>query len=195
MNLSTKNQHKLEVFYKILLEWQKSLNLVSSTTLSQGWENGWRRHVEDSLQLLGRIPQGACVGDMGSGAGFPGLVLALEGDFHVHLVEADERKGIFLREVIRQTQAKATVHTCRIENFQEVGVDTWVSRAFAPLEKTLYLAKNFWRSEVQYLTLKGGTWAEEIDQARRSWQFDVEVYQSLTHPEARVLSLRNICRS
>jgi 16S rRNA (guanine527-N7)-methyltransferase len=179
---------ELELYEGLLRRWQKTLNLVSSSTLDVFLE----RHVKDSAQLLPFLNSSESIGDMGAGAGFPGLVLALLGDFSVHLIESDTRKCLFLEEVIRHTKASAVVHCCRLEAYQGPSLNTWVGRAFAPLEKILYFARHHLTPATRFVLLKGKSAETEVKNALKKWQFRVEFYPSLTHPEGQVLILTQV---
>jgi 16S rRNA (guanine527-N7)-methyltransferase len=122
---------RLEAYAALLLAWNRRVNLVGRGTE----EDLWRRHMLDSAQLHPLIPAGArTLVDLGSGAGFPGLVLAILGGPHVHLVESDQRKAVFLREAARVTGAAAMVHAIRIEAAPPLAADIVTARALAPLD-------------------------------------------------------------
>lgn len=184
------DQEPFKTYQALLLKWQKAINLVAPSTLS----DIWNRHILDSAQLFSFIDPQAVIGDMGSGAGFPGLVLAMMGARHIHLVEADTRKCLFLEEVIRQTRVCATVHPVRLENYQGPPCTTWVARAFAPLEKILSLAQPFLTSDTRLVLLKGDNAIEEIEKARERWHLRVEFYPSLTHAKGQIIVLTQVSR-
>jgi 16S rRNA (guanine527-N7)-methyltransferase len=183
-------QGPFKVYRALLEKWQKSLNLVGPQTLSDILE----RHFQDSAQLLPFLPPLAPLGDMGSGAGFPGIVLALAGGNHVHLIESDGRKALFLEEVIRLTQAPATVHPVRLETYEGPPLETWVARAFAPLDKLLKLLSPHLCPRTRLVLLKGRKAQEEVEHARREWQFQVEFHPSLTHSEGKIVILTEVCK-
>ena len=126
---------RLETYAHLLEKWQGAINLVGHDTVA----DMWGRHFLDSAQLAEHIGPDDVVADLGSGAGFPGMVLAIMGK-KVHLLESDERKSTFLSTVNRECAATATVHTGRIEKTKPMGADVVVARALAPLEKLLDLA-------------------------------------------------------
>jgi 16S rRNA (guanine527-N7)-methyltransferase len=147
----------------------------------------------DSAQLAAFIEVGARVADLGSGAGFPGLVLAiLRDDLDVHLVESDQRKCVFLGEVNRMTQAGATIHNTRIEALAPLDADVVTSRALASLGKLLEFASIHRLSTGKCLFPKGKRWAEELTDAQKDWKMQALHHPSRTEPAGRVLELLNI---
>lgn len=200
-NVSRETLDRLRIYAAQLAKWQKALNLVSRSTLS----DVWRRHMLDSAQLVPFMPDDAqSITDIGSGAGFPGLVLAIVTDIPTALVESDARKGAFLREVVRLTHAPATVETVRIESVETVriesrgahpenkSVDILTARALAPLGTLCEMADSLKAQTCVFL--KGGQWRDELTDAGKSWKMDVETFGSLTSPEGCILRLRNLRR-
>lgn len=185
----------LQLYHDLLLKWQKAVNLVSPTTIA----DAWNRHFEDSLQLLELIPVSARrLVDLGSGAGFPGLVLALaKPDLDVHLVESDQKKGTFLLTVSRETGAKNVhVHSERIESvLPNLKADVVTARALASLPQLLTMARTQWErgdSPATLLFLKGAGWQEEVDLAKVGHDFDLVVIPSKTAKDAAVLCITNV---
>ena len=128
--VSRETRGRLEVYADLLRKWQPKINLIAPSTLP----DLWARHFEDSAQLLQLVPE--CtkrIADMGSGGGFPGLVLAILTGIETHLIESDSRKGAFLREAARLTDAPVTLHTKRLEAMPSLGADLITARALAPL--------------------------------------------------------------
>src|SRR5579862_1487338 len=150
---------KLETYAAQLARWQKAINLVSKSTL----DSVWQRHLLDSAQLLRHLPEtpGPLV-DLGSGAGFPGLVLAIAGVPDVHLVEADARKAAFLAETARLTGTKITLHTRRIADIAPFPAAVVTARALAPLTELLGLARPFFAAGTIGLFHKGRDWRREL---------------------------------
>ncbi len=183
---------KLKLYQALLAKWQASINLVGPSTIPGAWD----RHFLDSAQLSFHIPQGAHkVFDLGSGAGFPGLVLAiLRPDLEMHLIESDERKCAFLRTVSRETGAGAIVHNCRIEVCEESAPDLVTARALAPLAELLGYASRWLpaRPGLFALFLKGGAAEQEVAEAGVTYEFSVERIASLTDPTAAVLKISGI---
>ena len=179
---------RLEAYRRLLKTWQKAINLVGPKTLA----NAWERHFLDSAQLWPLAPEPARHGvwlDLGAGAGFPGLVIALMGASHVHLVESDQRKAQFLRTVIRETGAPATVHAVRAEALVPFPVDVITARAFAPLARLLSLAEPFWGEGTVGLFPKGRDVELELTEAAKYWKLNPELIPSRTDAEARILRL------
>ncbi len=185
-------QRELQLYHDLLLKWQKAVNLVAPSTI----EDAWNRHFEDSLQLVDLIPQSATsLIDIGSGAGFPGLVLALaRPDLAVHLVESDQKKGTFLLKVSRETGAKnVNVHSQRIESaLPKLRADVVTARALASLPQLLTMTEPQWErgeSPATLLFLKGAGWQKEVDLARVGHDFELVVIPSKTNPEAAILCI------
>lgn len=187
---------RLVVYAELLMKWQAKINLIGPDTLP----DLWRRHMLDSAQLLPLIEaRGAHkvkIADFGSGAGFPGLVLAiLLGErAEVHLVESDVRKGVFLREANRATAAGARVHTARIEKLAPLNADIATSRALAPLSKLLEFAEIHLLSTGKCLYPKGKRWAEELTEAQKAWKMAVTEHPSRTEPAGRILEITECAR-
>lgn len=182
---------RLEIHADLLRKWQKRINLVGSGTLA----DLWRRHFLDSAQLLALIPKGARVlVDLGSGAGFPGLVLAAIGDFEVHLIDSDARKGVFLREAARAMGLRVTVHTGRIEAMAPIRADVVTSRALAPLTDLLALALAFTGPETVCLIPKGKGAQDELTAAGKEWTMAATATPSATDPAGVLLSLSGLAR-
>ena len=140
LGVSRETLELLTVHLDLLRRWQPAINLVGAATLA----DPWRRHFLDSAQLARHLPGAAAnLADLGSGAGFPGMVLALLGVSGVHLIEADRRKAQFLREVARATGARVGIHAERIERMQGWPADVITARALAPLPRLLELTQRF----------------------------------------------------
>jgi 16S rRNA (guanine527-N7)-methyltransferase len=183
-NVSREIWDKLTLYRALLDKWQNAFNLVSASTLPQAWE----RHFADSAQLLPHIPDDAKVlADLGSGAGFPGMVLAiLHPELEVHLIESDEKKSQFLRTVSRETQTPVIIHNSRIENMvSQVQPDVVTARALAHLSQLLeyclpWAANN---PEMVMLFLKGEQAADEVATAKGRFKFNYKTLPSLTITE------------
>ncbi|MBB4286357.1 16S rRNA (guanine(527)-N(7))-methyltransferase RsmG [Roseospira goensis] len=162
---------RLRALLELLATWTRRINLVGPATLPQAWE----RHVLDSARLVPLIPPGARrVVDLGSGAGFPGLVLALLGAPDVHLVESDQRKAAFLREVARVTGAPVTVHAARIEAVPPLAADVVTARALAPLPDLLPLVTRHLTPDGVALLPKGRGAESELTACRERWIMRVD---------------------
>lgn len=190
-NVSRETVARLDAYAALLLKWNRSINLVSKNHASS--EDIWQRHIIDSLQLLPHIPSGTqTITDFGSGAGFPGLMLAYAGDWHVHLVESDQRKSAFLREAARLGAGNVTVHTERAESVTPWPSEVLTARALAPLDALLSLTEKFHAQCKLSLFLKGQNVVEEIDKASISWDFNVQQTPSVTDKTGVILVLSGI---
>ncbi|HVZ04931.1 16S rRNA (guanine(527)-N(7))-methyltransferase RsmG [Hyphomicrobium sp.] len=193
--ISRETLERLTTYAQLLGRWQKTINLVAPSTLNDTWQ----RHFADSAQLWQFRPASARVWlDIGSGAGFPGLVLAIlgaeAGATHHILVESDARKAAFLREVARKTGIVVDILCMRIENSETrakvKSVDCITARALAPLPRLLEMSAPYFESKTLGLFLKGREVAAEIEQAAQSWRFDYELKPSVTDEYARVVLLK-----
>ncbi len=199
--VSRETLERLQTYERLLRQWQNVVNLVSAPTL----DAIWFRHFADSGQLAAHIPVGAeRLADLGSGAGFPGLVLAIltrDSNWQgarpaVTLVESDQRKAAFLREIVRNIHIPVDILSTRIEASDTVerirGVDVVTARALARLDRLLAFMQPVVDHKSVLLLLKGRAAEDEISQARGAYAFDSETHVSLTDPEARVLVIRHL---
>jgi 16S rRNA (guanine527-N7)-methyltransferase len=198
-SVSRETLAKLDVYANELRRWQKAVNLVAPGTLA----DVWHRHFADSAQLLALAPAGARRWlDLGSGGGFPGLVLALllaeRGGATVTLVESDSRKAAFLREVARQTGAPVDILSIRIETLPTHAsldtVDVVTARALAPLPRLLELAAPVLGADTVGLFLKGREAAAELAAARAAGSpgFAIALAPSVTDPAGRIAVVRRV---
>ncbi|MEI6558531.1 MAG: 16S rRNA (guanine(527)-N(7))-methyltransferase RsmG [Rhodospirillaceae bacterium] len=175
---------RLAIYLALLEKWQPRINLVGSATL----RDPWRRHFLDSAQLRPLLLESTqTVVDLGSGAGFPGLVLAILGLPDVHLIESDHRKIAFLREVAAATETKITVHPCRIEAVPRFSADAVTARALAPLAPLIGYALPFLGPRGVCLFLKGGQVERELAECPPG--MTVERFESRSDPSGVVLRL------
>lgn len=186
---------RLEAYAELLVRWSARINLVGRATLA----DLWRRHFLDSAQLRPHVPETArSLVDLGSGAGFPGLVLAILGvpgvELGVELVEADTRRCAFLREAARVTGADVTIRPCRIAAVPAHPADVVTARACAPLDRLLDLAHPFLAADSICLFLKGERAAEEFALARKGWAMAASLQQSISDPRGVVLRLQQVVR-
>jgi 16S rRNA (guanine527-N7)-methyltransferase len=196
--VSRETEERLTTSVALLRKWQPAENLVSAKTLPEIW----RRHVADSAQLARLFPQSKTWLDMGTGAGFPGLVIALclqqTGSGHVHLVEANRRKCAFLRTAVRETGAPATVHEGRVadvlKNWSEP-VDRVTARAVAPLGELFALAEPLMGRGVPAAFMKGQDFQSEIEAVSTSWRFDLVKHDSLVGEGGVILDIANLRRT
>jgi len=188
-NVSRETLGKLEAYISLLVTWKARINLVSDASLA----DVWRRHVLDSAQLFPVIePKTARVYDIGSGAGFPGLVLAIMGLGDMHLIESDQRKAGFLREAARITSTEVQILTSRAETLAPHDADFVTARACASLSQLLDLAIPLLKPNGVCLFPKGRTVAAELTEARKRWTMQIEQRPSLTDPEGIVLRLQEV---
>ena len=188
--------HRLERYAELLAHWQKTTNLVASSTLPALWS----RHFADSAQLAKLAPDARLWLDLGSGAGFPGLVVAIinagKADFRMHLVEANAKKCAFLSEVARATEAPVTVHATRIEALAESTdrptPDVVSARALAALPQLLAQAAPLLAPDTRGLFLKGREAQSELDAAREAWTFDAGLHPSLTAKDAHIVEITKL---
>jgi 16S rRNA (guanine527-N7)-methyltransferase len=181
---------ELAIYENLLRRWQAKINLVAPNTLGEIW----LRHFADSAQVLEAAPEVDRWADIGSGAGFPGLVTALllkgRAGGLVHLIESDQRKAAFLRAVSRETGAPVKVHAERIEKALPPlasEIQAVSARALAPLGRLVELAREPLEKGAKGVFLKGEEWRDELTAARRAGNFTYETIQSRTHPPASLI--------
>lgn len=192
-NASPAQMEKLETYAALLRKWQKAVNLVSPGSLDAVWQ----RHFADSAQLLRFVPPGSTCLDFGSGAGFPGMILAIlagpTDGLRFHLVESNARKCAFLREVARQTGTAVEIHNARIEEITGRGTvtqaDVIMARGVAPLATLFELSRPLFRCGTIGLFPKGRRANGEVAEARKAWTFDVRAHPSVTEPGGKVLEV------
>lgn len=192
-DVSRETLSRLRRYDALLRRWQKAINLVSADSLT----DAWRRHFWDSAQLLPLIPAGTrSLLDVGSGAGFPGLVLAILGVEGVTLVESDGRKCAFLREVARETGTRVTILADRLERLGDriQPPDIITARAVASLDLLLDRIKLYITPNTVCLFHKGRRVDVEIAQARKRWTMTLEKIPSETDPSGVILKLEGIGR-
>jgi 16S rRNA (guanine527-N7)-methyltransferase len=189
VDVSRETMERLEIYWTLLLKWQKAINLVSIRSM----DDGWRRHFLDSGQLLRHIPGNATsVLDIGSGAGFPGMVLAVMGAPNVVLVESDERKCLFLREVSRETSTAVTVVNERIEKFPPKTFDVVTSRACAPLDVLLEYARPYLGFDTVCLFPKGRSCDQELTTAQIRWTIRYSLLNSASDSAGKIVRLEGL---
>lgn len=178
-DVSRETQDRLDHYARLLRKWQRAINLVSKNTL----DDIQTRHFGDSQQLAPYIDDKARVYDLGSGAGFPGLVLAmLRPDLEMHLIESDHRKCQFLRTVSRETNTDICIHNNRIEALDLEAPDVVMARAFASLSEILdYVSDWAWANpDLELILLKGTQAADEIEAAKKAYDFTAQLTPSET---------------
>jgi 16S rRNA (guanine527-N7)-methyltransferase len=183
----------LEQYRSYLEDWNRRMNLVGPATL----EVFWNRHALDSAQLLPLAPDALRWADLGSGAGLPGIVLAILGKdrpgFHVDLVESMAKRCRFLAEVVEGLQLPATVHQSRAEDLS-LSVDIVTARACAPLSRLLGYARPYLKRGAVALFLKGQDVAADMEEASKSWEFEADVLPSVSDVRGRIVRVRRLGR-
>jgi 16S rRNA (guanine527-N7)-methyltransferase len=189
--ISIETLARLQKYKNILTQWQKKVNLVSQMSLS----DLWRRHMLDSAQLFPYIQSiKTPIYDLGSGAGFPGLVLAIMGIKNIHLVESDNRKCTFLREVNALTNANVTIHNIRIESLDKVLPGSVIGRGLSSLDSLLAYSLPLLSMEGFCVFLKGQKSEEELTAAHKTWMMQIEKFQSLSDPTGVILKIDHVSR-
>ena len=186
--VSRETLDRLTAYADLLAKWQAKINLVGPATLP----DLWRRHMLDSAQLATLIEPAKPRRwvDLGSGAGFPGLVLAIMGVGEVHLVESDQRKCAFLREAARITGTDVKIHALRIETLAPLEADVITARALAPLEKLLDWAAPHRTTHTIHLIPKGKEAEAELTRAAQRYTLDVKRHESRTDNSATIFQIR-----
>jgi 16S rRNA (guanine527-N7)-methyltransferase len=186
---------RLGQFTALLLRWQRAVQLVAASTLPKLWT----RHIADSLQLLDLAPAARTWADLGTGGGFPGLVIAIaladRPGALVHLIESDSRKAAFLREAAWLTGAQVKVHAERVESVAKriAGeVEIVTARALAPLPRLLDLAEPMLTAGAQGIFLKGQDVDNELTQATKSWHIQARILPSRTDPRGKIILIEQI---
>lgn len=196
LDVSRETLDRLELLAQLLVKWNAKINLVSPSTI----DDLWTRHILDSAQIfkMAEGDPGRWL-DIGSGGGFPGLVIAilnmeLETPWDITMMESDIRKCTFLRTVLRETGAVANVVTARIEKAEPQKADVVSARALADLSKLFEFTERHMLPTGQALFPKGVNWKKELQAAEKSWSFSSEVIKSETQEGAVILKVRDITR-
>jgi 16S rRNA (guanine527-N7)-methyltransferase len=180
---------RLRTFADLLLRWNATLNLIAAKDVGVLWD----RHIADSLQLVPLMPAGLeRAVDLGTGGGFPGLVLAIATGVRFDLIESDRRKAAFLRTAVLETGAPATIHACRIEDAPVQPAALVTARALAPLPRLLPLAARLLTTDGVCLLLKGAKVENELVAAERDWAMTVGRVQSQTSADGVVLRISEL---
>jgi 16S rRNA (guanine527-N7)-methyltransferase len=195
--VSRETEARLDRYVDLLLEWQAKTNLIAPSTLSQLWT----RHISDSLQLLALAPSAKIWVDLGSGGGFPGIVLACAlaetSGAMVHLVERNTKKAAFLREAIRLTASPGTVHLAEIRDIVDRisgPIDCVTARALAPLHQLIGFAEPMMRKGGKSLFLKGQDVEAELTEATKYWNIKPQLHSSRTGGHGWIVELDHIER-
>lgn len=195
LNVSRETSGRLARFAGLLEKWNPRINLVSRNSLA----DLWTRHIVDSVQVFRCVaPAGHWV-DLGSGGGFPGLIVAILAaeeapDLRVTLIESDQRKAAFLRAAAREAGADCAVLSKRIEAVAPQQADILSARALADLDGLLGFAERHLNPTGVALFPKGVTWQKEVEAARQSWKFRAQPITSITDPAAVILKIEGVSR-
>ena len=183
----------LEAYRVLLTDWNENMNLVGPSALAEFWP----RHVFDSAQLLRLVPEAKTWADLGAGAGFPGLVLAIllkdVPDAKIHLVESMAKRCRFLSEAAQKLAVPVQIHNARAEDLG-IRVDIVTARACAPLPRLLGYAEPYLRRGATGLFLKGQDVVAELTEAAKCWKFEAELSASSSHPDGRILQVKGLSR-
>jgi len=191
--VSRETEDRLAAFVDLIARWRKTTNLISESTFAAVWT----RHIADCAQLIALAPAAKRWIDMGSGAGFPGLVIAIQltgvPDAVVHCIESDQRKCAFLREAVRATGAVATIRPERVEAIEPSSleaVDAVTARAFAPLSPTLKLARPWMERGAVGVFPRGESAKEQLAALSQASAYEIEAHQSVVDTKATILRVR-----
>ena len=194
LDVSRETFEKLKAFAELVRKWNPKINLVSKDSLNDLWS----RHILDSVQIFELVPGPGKWVDLGSGGGFPGIVISIlnqeERNFDVVMVESDQRKSAFLRTAIRELDLAAKVKTERIEELECLEADVLSARALADLTKLLGFAELHLKRGGIALFPKGQSWQREDLEARQDWNYDLETVTSKTNSDAAILKIKDIAR-
>ncbi len=189
--ISPEQEENLSNFIASLLQKNDEFNFIGKSTI----ENIWERHVLDSAQLLRFIEnKNIKFADFGSGAGFPGIILSILGLKEIHLIEKSFRKSEFLRNSKIFSKNKIFVHQSKLEELEKIEFDCVVSRALAPLDKLLNYSGKFLKKDGYCLFLKGKNLSQEIELAKKSFEFEYETSPSLTSQESKIIKISKISK-
>jgi 16S rRNA (guanine527-N7)-methyltransferase len=193
--VSRETSERLDRFVDLLLDWQRRINLIAPSTEPVLWT----RHIADSLQLLALAPDARVWADFGTGAGFPGLVIACaladSPGTVVYLVESNTKKIVFLREAVRVLGVPAVIHAVRVADFVKgapAGIEVVTARALAPLPELLAAAYPLLKKGAVGLFPKGQSAAAELTEAAKCWRIQQTLAVSRTDPKARIIVVRGL---
>jgi 16S rRNA (guanine527-N7)-methyltransferase len=194
--VSRETYEKFEIYYETLFRWQKSINLVSNSTI----DNIWVRHFLDSGQLYNftKDVRGNIL-DFGSGAGFPGLILAMMGNKNISVIESDQKKCTFMREIAMLTDTNVKIYNSRIEDLSFFKPTLITARALAPLNKLIKYVENYIKNFPsssqnlpKLLFLKGKSYKNELLELSKTRDISYKVYQSITDEFGKIIYINNV---
>lgn len=190
--VSRETSERLSKLADLVRAWTPKINLISKSSVG----DLETRHIIDSLQVAEAANNVRAWCDLGSGGGFPGLVVAIvHPEIRVTLIESDQRKCVFLRHASRELGLSVTIRNARIENAEPTGADIVSARALAPLSQLIPLAVRHGSSDARFIFPKGASFRQELDAIRCDWSFEIDVRPSKTEKEAVILVLGNVERA
>lgn len=190
MNVSHETKQKLSLYQELLLKWNNKINLIGAQSI----DSIFSRHIQDSLQLMQYVDdQKKRIVDFGSGAGLPGLVLAIAGCKDVHLIESDKRKTLFMQEALRllKIDQNVEIYNKRIENIPYLAADIITSRACADINTLLYYSYKHMKCDGYALFLKGETVQKELALAKNH-AYNYELHQSVTNTKGMICKITDL---
>lgn len=193
LNVSRETFDKLRAFANLVEKWTIKINLISKPSIPTIWD----RHIVDSAQIFNAAPSSGHWVDLGSGGGFPGVVVGIltQGTATPHqitLVESDQRKSVFLRTAARELDLDVCVRSERIEAIDALNADVLSARALSDLKTLLSFANRHMNVGGTALFPKGAQWQKEDQDARETWSYACEVIRSITNAEAAILKIKDI---
>ena len=198
ISVSRETVSRIERFADLFEKWAGRINLVAPSTKAQLWD----RHIADSAQLYTLIPKSKQIVDLGSGGGFPGIILAIlaadDGTSFVNLVESNNKKAGFLRQALLETVGRGAVNAIRIEDASDRGIkgDIITARALASLDQLLVYSEPWFKQDSQCRAFfhKGRDYQAEIDKARDRWRFDLVIHPSAVESDSVILEVSDLSR-
>jgi 16S rRNA (guanine527-N7)-methyltransferase len=186
INISIEEFESIKDYIIFLLDYNNKINLIGKSTI----KDIWNRHVIDCLQLIKLIKnKDIKLADLGTGAGLPGILLSIIGIKEVHLFEKSPKKCQFLEIAKKFSKNKIFIHNVNLQNVNDKTYDCIVSRALGNLDFLLEISKNIKKSEGELIFQKGKKVFEEIEDAKKYWKFDYELYDSLTSIEGKIIKI------
>lgn len=191
LDVSRETLERLKRYVELLLKWQRAINLIGPNTA----QNIWCRHILDSGQLMAHLPTtSGPVVDIGSGAGLPGMVLAIMGVPDVHLIDSDSRKCAFLHEASRVTGTAVQIHNSRVETAEIAPAAIVTARAVAPLKRLIELTQSVSKQNTVFFFFKGKDVKNELTEIKKNWNMSLDVIPSYSSTEGVILRMESLTR-
>ena len=187
LNVSREVKEALLNYQNLLLKWNKAINLISRNSE----KDIWARHILDSLQLLKYIDFLDNIIDIGSGGGFPGIVLSIGGVKNIALVESDKKKSVFLARAAKLSLNKIIIIDKRVDEKFTMNCDILTSRGFSSINNILEVTTGI-KIQKKMILLKGKNYEKEITEAQKNWLFDINLHDSITSREGKIVEISNI---